>query len=272
VNDRLPHVLKPLIEQDQWVIWKHTSDGKKLPFQANKPAVLASTTDPKTWASYSDAVDARPANGGIGFVLHGSGIGALDLDDCRHPDTGKLHPWAQTLVDKANGAYVEVTPSKRGLRIIGAAKGGPVHTTRQMGEGKVEIYRDAARYITISGDQLGICKNLHCIDALIDETIAAPPTPEKDTSSSGLFHMEVCKLAEKGWSPECIEAHMRKNEPRYKHTKAKQYDSENRLRQEIERSIKNARMIVRKSDTQPKASLYGTAIRHCRFHRNGSRA
>ena len=249
----LPHVLEPLMDQRRWVNWKNKG-GKKLPFQA-KTNKVASTADPTTWSSYRDAVEAAPENGGVGFVLADSGVAALDLDDCRDPDTGALDDWAQRLVDKANGAYVEVTPSKRGVRIIGMSEGGPVHTTRQMGNGKVEAYRDTARYITVSGDQLGECNKLGNIDALIDETVAAKPIANKDTSRSGLFHSEVCKLGEKGWSAERIEVHMRQHASQYKHTKASQYDSEGRLGQEVERSLKNAGINARKAAAQPKASL-----------------
>src|SRR5262245_18945863 len=113
----LPSVLEPLMDQRRWVTWKNKG-GKKLPFQAKRPDELASTTDPNTWATYRETHKAAPNDGGVAFVLKGSGIGALDLDDCRDPDTGALNDWAQDLVDKANGAYIEVTPSKRGVRII----------------------------------------------------------------------------------------------------------------------------------------------------------
>ena len=233
----LPQPLKPLMEQDRWVIWEYT-DGKKPPYQSRKPTRLASTADPKTWSSYAEAVAAAPEDGGVGFVI-GAGIGALDLDDCRDPDTGALTDWAQELVNKANGAYVEVTPSKRGLRIIGTAEGGTVHAIRQMGVGKVEAYRNTNRYITVSGDQLGKCVKLGSIDALIGE---------KDTSSSALFHKEVCERGQKGWSVDRIEQHMRDNPKLYKHTKAAQYDSERRLRGEIEALfLKNAGITVREA-------------------------
>jgi RecA-family ATPase len=61
----------------------------------------------------------------------------------------------------------------------------------------------------------------------------------------------VCKLAEKGWNADRIEAHMRQSAARYSHTKAAQYDSEGRLRQEIERSLKNAGIHVHKTEARP---------------------
>jgi primase-polymerase (primpol)-like protein len=118
---------------------------------------------------------------GIGFVLGGSDYGALDLNHCRDRKTGKIDEWAQEWLDKAGGAYVEITPSGAGLRIIGRVsprsrqeyhlrKG----TKRGFKDGDtgIEIYRHAKRYITISGNEIGDCQELPNIDALIDETVA----------------------------------------------------------------------------------------------------
>jgi hypothetical protein len=159
---RLPRALEPLTAQPQWVIWKWRG-GSKVPFQALRPSVYASTTDPSTWTTYARC---RAVSANVGFVLRGSGIAALDLDNCR--DSDGIDPWAHRLVERAR-TYVEITPSGTGLRIIGYADGGEVHGHRKMGRGKVEIYRDADRYITVTGDQVGDCKRLKNIDALIDE-------------------------------------------------------------------------------------------------------
>jgi hypothetical protein len=106
-------------------------------------------------------------------MLLGSGIGALDLDDCRNLRTGAVTDWARRLIRTAD-SYVEITPSGAGLRIIGIARGTPVHRMVPMGVGKIEVYRDCPRYITVTGDQLGRCTRLSNIDALIDE-LGGPP-------------------------------------------------------------------------------------------------
>lgn len=167
---RLPDALAPLMEQNQWLIWRFRH-GRKVPYQSNRPAIHASPTDPNTWSSYHEALAAAPrAAGGIGFVLRGAAIGAFDLDDCRNFLTGKIDNWARDLIKTAS-AYCEVTPSKCGLRIIGTATGGPVHRQVKMHTGKVEVYRDAARYIVVTGNQLGDCKRLPNLDHLIDELV-----------------------------------------------------------------------------------------------------
>jgi primase-polymerase (primpol)-like protein len=89
------------------------------------------------------------------------------LDDCRDPKTDNLSDWAERLVKRAN-SYCEVTPSGRGVRIIGIADGDRVHTVRDMPTGKLEIYRGACgRYITVTGDRVNDAP-LHDIDQLID--------------------------------------------------------------------------------------------------------
>lgn len=167
----LPKALKPLIEQDRWVIWNYVR-GRKVPFQARRPDRCASTRRPSTWATFFEARKA----GKVGFVLLGSGIGALDLDDCRNSKTGRIDEWAKRLVDRSE-SYCEVTPSGKGLRIIGFAKGPSVQRAVRKGAGQLEIYRDCPRYITVTGDQLGTCRRLNNIDWLINELTGFLPVP-----------------------------------------------------------------------------------------------
>src|SRR5262245_45260083 len=46
------------------------------------------------------------------------GFAAFDIDKCRNPETGEIHPWAMALVEKA-ASYTKITISGTGLRIIG---------------------------------------------------------------------------------------------------------------------------------------------------------
>lgn len=231
----LPKVLQPMISLNHWVIWKRLKDERKVPFCAGNPREPASVSNPKTWSTYDAALKVAPVQGGIGFVLKGSGIGALDLDDCFDVETGHMDEWARDLVDKAAGTYVEVTPSGRGLRIIGCVTGAPVHVTIKMPTGKVEVYRDAPRFITVTGDFLTRGKSLINIDNLIDAT-AAQRNP-KDASTSGLFFREVTALLDKGWSVDRIVSCIRQKPARFSKTKAAQYDQEGRLEAEVERIV-----------------------------------
>ena len=70
---------------------------------------------------------------------------------------------------------MEITVSGTGLRIIGKGVGEAAHTnSKVVGQdgAKIEIYRHAVRYITVSGVEIGHCTALPNIDALIHDLIA----------------------------------------------------------------------------------------------------
>jgi hypothetical protein len=166
----LPEALQPLSSYTNWVVWRGVAKGNdkidKVPYQTD--GTPASTSNQATWTSYVAVSVARNRYDGIGFVLKNSNIVAFDVDDCRNPVTGELHPWAKALVEKAN-SYAEVTPSKTGIRIIGRGDGEKVHTSLPVHDGVVvEIYRKATRYITITGDVLHDAPLVN-IDKIIDE-------------------------------------------------------------------------------------------------------
>jgi predicted transcriptional regulator len=132
--------------------WQPKSNGSgwaKPPCQPN--GSTAKTNDPNTWSSYHDVVAAFASGGfdGIGFTLSGSGYAAYDLDHCHDPATGKITDDALARVNRV-GSYTEISPSGRGLRIIGEAK-GEKHWSKQ---GAVEIFRNTKHYITITGNAL----------------------------------------------------------------------------------------------------------------------
>jgi hypothetical protein len=94
----------------------------------------------------------------------------------RDTQTGELVDWARKLCDEASqlGLYVEVTVSGGGLRFIGSAQGDELHRKftfdRKSGAG-IELYRNCARYITISELQQGACEKLGPIDGYLDELV-----------------------------------------------------------------------------------------------------
>jgi hypothetical protein len=120
----------------------------------------ASTQKPKTWVPLDVAERALAAGqlDGIGYVVRDDEIHIfIDLDDCRNPDTGELLAWADELVEACN-SYTEITPSGRGIRIIGTHGGflhAPIHTPYKLpGGGKGEVFFRAARYVTVTGIHL----------------------------------------------------------------------------------------------------------------------
>jgi hypothetical protein len=182
----LPAALAPLISQQRWVAWswewrarKNGKGGKwtKPPRQAHDLSLFAKSDDPSTWGNYADAVAAVTAGiaDGIGFMLLKSEIAAGDLDHCVDPETGMIDVWAQKLREEANGAYCEITVSGRGLRVIGVSSGDGIHRkftfNRETGAG-LELYRNTARYITISGREIGSCAKLPPFDGFVDTMFA----------------------------------------------------------------------------------------------------
>src|SRR5262249_2773055 len=176
----LPSALVPLTEEQRWVVWpwelRTTKSGKekwtKPPRQARNPRRNARSNDPSTWGSYADAVAAVAAGNadGIGYMLKDSNIGAIDLDHCVDKASTKVEPCAEQLTNEANGAYQEITGPGGGLRIIGTVTGPETHRRfnfdRTTGAG-IELYRNTARYITISGAEIGgPCTKLPPLDAL----------------------------------------------------------------------------------------------------------
>src|SRR5262245_45075529 len=176
----LPPALLPLTKEPRWVNWRwewrarKNGGGKwtKPPYQPCSPNRPAKSNDPQTWGTHAAAVDVvtSGAADGIGFSLLGSDIGAVDLDHCRDAESGTITPWAEAIRAEASHAYCEITVSGQGLRIIGRASGPETHRKftfdRKTGAG-IEIYRNCARYITVSGLEIGSCTELP-EDGLLD--------------------------------------------------------------------------------------------------------
>lgn len=130
--------------RDCWVVHR-----RKVPLTVLGQA--ASSTNSATWSSFASVVEAaeQARFDGIGFVLDGLGIAAIDLDDCLHD--GVLDDWAAEIVAACPGTYVEVSPSGCGLHIFGFASVG-----RGRRIGQVEEY-DRGRYMTVTGQRWGNC-------------------------------------------------------------------------------------------------------------------
>ncbi len=197
----LPEALRPLAAARRWVVWRWTDAAPgakpdKPLFRAGDPWRHASTQDPASWDSFGAAMGAVAAGeaDGAGYVLRDDAEHVfLDLDDCRDPVSGAIAGWALRLVEEC-GSYAELTPSGRGLRIVGTNEGfrAPVHRSVAMPDGgRVEVYHRCPRYVTVSGlllpeapDALRpICDVAADLLLLAQPAVAAqpdapPPTPE----------------------------------------------------------------------------------------------
>jgi hypothetical protein len=163
-----------MVARDQWVLWGKLS-GRKVPLN---PATLmmAKSNEPKTWSSYSKAVDAaRKYRLGLGFVFTPSdGMFGIDLDSCySHPH---LQKWAGSILEKID-SYSEISPSKTGVKIIGQGSiPDGVGRILQLGmsNGKkssaIEVY-DRGRYFAITGCRIGQRKEPEMRQEQLEELI-----------------------------------------------------------------------------------------------------
>jgi uncharacterized protein DUF3987/primase/DNA polymerase family protein len=137
----------------QWLCWRYEERGGKATKVPYSPLTgeRASSTDPATWAKYTEAATAYREDGydGIGFVFtKDDPFCGVDLDGCRDPETDEIEPWAKGIVQELN-SYTEVSPSGAGLHIL--VRGElPDGRNRQ---GRIEMY-DHGRYFTITGRHL----------------------------------------------------------------------------------------------------------------------
>lgn len=233
---KFPQELLPLTRIPNWVTWGYRMvEGKKTkpPYKARNPNAFASVTNPNTWSKFNEVVSLRRK----GFVLAGSGFCAFDLDDCIN-EYGELSPGAQELM-KAAQSYQEITPSRRGVRIIGTTNKPPGSFVFKLkGWGKCEVYYNAPRYITITGEKIDNY-DIKPLDSLIDklQKIHGHDHDHKlDLSRSGQLMKQVAKWTAQGLNVEEIEEKIRSSPNRYKDIVDKYITvKRDRLYEEIER-------------------------------------
>jgi len=129
----------------QWVCW----NSAKMPINPKLESItLASVTNPATWGSFAQALEAyeRFKLSGIGFVFNEDDpfIG-IDIDGCRNPNSGTMKGEAIVIASEMD-SYTEVSPSGKGLHII--VKGWLPFRGKQ-GD-MFEIYGHG-RYFTMTG-------------------------------------------------------------------------------------------------------------------------
>ena len=162
---KLPRALAPLIERDQWAVWRWTQkpDGtwQKPPFRAQDPERHASTSDPNTWADYATALATVQAGhaDGISYVLTADDpFGAIDIDHCRCTVTNSIDIWAQNYLEFGRNTYTEVTLSGTGCRIWGLADGVALNRKFNLKiddkDIAVELFRRTNKALTITGYRL----------------------------------------------------------------------------------------------------------------------
>lgn len=171
--DNIPEELRRL---NQWVC---TYEGSKVPMQATRH-FPASSTNPDTWSSFEEAVEA--VRDGyydyIGFVFNDNGIVGIDLDDALAHDR-----ISQQAVDifTACRSYTEVSKSGEGLHLF--VKGDIPFKGKNNLAG-VEIYK-TARFFIMTGNSFGaiecVRENQAALDYIVEKYF--PETRESKTTT-----------------------------------------------------------------------------------------
>jgi putative DNA primase/helicase len=156
---RVPQAMR---DMPHWVLWRIEPDqhGKstKVPYQAVAGKLRkASSTDPKTWRAFDEAVgvlsSVHGSNfSGIGFCFEGSGIAGADFDNVV-TEGGVIVPWAGELVAELK-TYSEISPNGTGIHSypFGEFAGGGKKKKFSDGSG-FEFYC-RGRFFTVTGNQL----------------------------------------------------------------------------------------------------------------------
>src|SRR5215467_5824800 len=175
---KLPRALAPLIEREQWCVWRwrQKPDGswQKPPFIATQPNHHANTKDSSTWTDYTTALAAvQTGHGdGVSYVLTADDpFAAIDLDHCRD-DLGGIDIWAQLFLERGRNTYSEVTPSGTGCRIWGLASGEKLDCKFDLVINDkpiaAELFRRTNKALTITGYKLDAIRELTSIDSVLD--------------------------------------------------------------------------------------------------------
>ncbi len=202
----------------QWVLWRWESgdDGRPTKVPYTPDGRHAKSTDPATWSEFSAVVAAFRKGGfdGVGFVFtKNDPFVGIDLDKCRSPLSGKVEPWAQSIITQLD-SYTELSPSGTGIHILARAK-KPGCDCRKHG---IEVY-DHARYFCVTGQHVKrtpttIRKRQASLNALYADTFDVPKigdesAPQNSKPASGIqaiiSRLLQDKRAHKLWNGEWTE-------------------------------------------------------------------
>lgn len=177
--ENIPDGLKQL----RWAVWKAEpktdKNGKVIPGKFNKApldprsGMKKGADNPENFGTYQQALDALDSGNfsGFGPILDGRGVVSFDIDDVR--ETLKAMPQAKAWLGKAKkaGAYCEVSPSGKGLRLY--LRGNLPGQGRKVGP--LEVYAKA-RFMTMTGKIVkGFGTDLIDGQELIDEFLEMLP-------------------------------------------------------------------------------------------------
>ena len=155
----LENIPQELREIKRWVTWNAEAPvgekPKKVPYVPGVVGRKASSTDPTTWGTCDQAFDSYGIGymlwdslDGVGLVLNGDGLVAVDLDNC--VVDGKPSEESMALLDSLEAGYIEISPSGKGLRAFGYGEQLSAGVNGSRDGLKAEFY-STGRYLTVTG-------------------------------------------------------------------------------------------------------------------------
>lgn len=155
----------PLVEKfgkdKRWVSWKFLRK-TKVPFTISGAA--ASSTDPKTWATFAQVEAHNSERVGIVFTPDELLLG-IDIDHCIDEKTQKIkHEQKQTIQEflAESDTYTELSPSRTGVHLYFALTEKLTLTAHK--KAPYEAYT-SGRYFTVTRESYGKTKPVRTIDA-----------------------------------------------------------------------------------------------------------
>ena len=152
-------VPQALVRRNRWLCWRSQLRNGKFTKAPINPLTgrPASICDSSTWSDFHYAKQRRDRFGcdGLGFVLNGDGVVAVDLDDCVTWEGDQFHINQQgEAIIRAIDSYAEFSPSRNGIHIF--AFGSLPDASRRHNAARVEIY-SSKQYVTVTGDLVPGC-------------------------------------------------------------------------------------------------------------------
>ena len=171
---QLPRPLKPLADYPQFILWRlDTRNGKKIKFPID-PRTSLPFKKGSDWLRNSNlCVSADQALATLGKLTEGYGLGFvfkesdpfffLDIDHCQKSDGQNRSPLALNLLQRLDGAAVEISQSGTGLHIFGQGH-VPEHACKNTKLG-IELYT-ARRFVALTGTDATGSTNIDCAAAM----------------------------------------------------------------------------------------------------------
>lgn len=164
--DNIPQYVKDNAEFCCWRYETVNNKQTKVPYDP-RTGVRASVSKPATFTDFATAVAASVNYSGIGIRVS-NGITGIDLDHCIKD--GATEPWALAIVKMFPQAYIEISPSGTGLRILCLAPDGYTYDSDiyYIKRGNIEVYvpNVTTRFVTVTGNVYQNGDVVECTEAL----------------------------------------------------------------------------------------------------------